>query len=291
MSKAIWSTFVSRMLETSFAVLGKLFSPLSLAHRRAHFPAFFRRLRCHRSCYRASSPLQFWLGCIFLDSLILASSAPAQGPATVGQWSAVTSWPYTAIHAHVLPNGKVMWWTGFALADNSTLWDPSTGNNTPLAKAGANIFCSGHAFLPDGTLLVAGGHVSDYVGIPNTSKYDPFSGSWTRLPDMNNARWYPTNTTLATGDVLVTSGWIDTQTGVNVEPQVWQVATSSWRNLTAAHLALPFYPFMFVAPNGKVFCAGPSQTSRYLDPSGSGTWSVVANKQLRRAELGLCRDV
>ena len=146
-----------------------------------------------------------------------------------------------------------------------------------MAKAGANIFCSGHAFLPDGTLLVAGGHVSDYVGIPNTYNYDPFSGSWTRLPDMNNGRWYPTNTTLATGDVLVTSGWIDTQTGVNVEPQVWQTATSSWRNLTAAHLALPFYPFMFVAPNGKVFCAGPSQTSRYLDPSGSGAWSVVAN--------------
>ena len=78
--KAIWSTFVSRMLETSLAVLGKLFSPLSLAHSRAHFFAFFRRLRCHRSCYRASSPLQFWLGCIFLDSLILASSAPAPGP-------------------------------------------------------------------------------------------------------------------------------------------------------------------------------------------------------------------
>ena len=97
------------------------------------------------------------------------------------------------------------------------------------------------------------------------------------LPDMNNGRWYPTNTTLPTGDVLVTSGWIDTQTGVNVEPQVWQTATSSWRNLTAAHLALPFYPFMFVAPNGKVFCAGPSQTSRYLDTSGSGAWSVVAN--------------
>ena len=194
--------------------------------------------------------------------LVGLSSVNGQDPATVGQWSAVMTWPLSAVHAHVLPTGKVLWWPAFSQGDNPTLWDPSTGNNTPLAKAGANIFCSGHAFLPDGTLLVAGGHVSDYVGIPNTYKYDPFSGSWTRLPDMNNARWYPTNTTLATGDVLVTSGWIDTQTGVNVEPQVWQVATSSWRNLTAAHLALPFYPFMFVAPNGKVFCAGPSQTSR-----------------------------
>src|SRR5438874_2592761 len=264
------------MFKTFCAVSGKSLWQSDFPHSRSKFTCFFRSLRCRRSLYRAINRLQFWLGCIFLDSLILASSAPAQDPATVGQWSAVTSWPYLAIHAHVLPNGKVMWWPGFTNGDNPTLWDPSTGTNTPLAKAGANIFCSGHAFLPDGTLLVAGGHVMDYVGIPSTNNYDPFSGSWTRLPDMNNGRWYPTNTTLATGDVLVTSGWIDTQTGVNVEPQVWQTATSSWRNLTAAHLALPFYPFMFVAPNGKVFCAGPSQTSRYLDPSGSGAWSVVA---------------
>ena len=73
---------------------------------------------------------------------------------------------------------------------------------------------------------------SNYVGIPNAYIYNPFTNNWTRLPDMNNGRWYPTNTTLPNGDVLVVSGWIDTTQGVNVEPQVWQTATSSWRNLT-----------------------------------------------------------
>ena len=75
--------------------------------------------------------------------------------------------------------------------------------------------------------------------------------------------------------MLVISGMDRYQQGVNVEPQVWQSATGSWRNLTTAHLALPFYPFMFVAPNGKVFCAGPSQTTRYLDVTGTGAWSLV----------------
>src|SRR5207248_1627451 len=42
-------------------------------------------------------------------------------------------------------------------------------------------------------------------------------------------------------------------------------------------LALPFYPFMFVAPNGKVFCAGPSQTTRYLDVTATGAWNSVGN--------------
>src|ERR1041385_9564508 len=93
---------------------------------------------------------------------------------------------------------------------------------------------------------------------------------------MNDGRWYPTGTTLSNGDVLVSSGTI--RTGVtNVEPQVWQTATGLWRNLTNAHLELPFYPYMFVAPNGKVFCAGPSQTTRYLNTTGTGAWSTVAS--------------
>src|SRR5437899_4799316 len=184
------------------------------------------------------------------------------------------TWPYKAIHANLLPTANVLFWPK---ADQAQLWNPATNSITAAATAGANIFCSGHSFLPDGRLLVGGGHVVSYVGLPNAYIYDPLANAWTRLPDMNNGRWYPTNTTLPNGDVLVISGWINATAGVNVEPQVWQSATASWRNLSTAHLALPFYPFMFVAPNSKVFCAGPSQTTRYLDVSGTGAWSSVAN--------------
>src|SRR5947207_4512880 len=208
---------------------------------------------------------------------ILSSISVAQDPSTVGQWSARTAWPYRPVHAALLPTGKVIWWPPFSYGDNPYLWDPATNTNTALPHVGANIFCVGLSLLGDGRLLIAGGHISNWTGLPNAYTFSPSDSSWTRLPDMNNGRWYPTNTTLPNGDVLVTSGWIDPRTGVNVEPQVWQVATSSWRNLTAAHPALPFYPFMFAAPNGKVFCAGPSQASRYLDTSGRGAWSVVAN--------------
>jgi Galactose oxidase-like, Early set domain/Fibronectin type III domain/Kelch motif len=217
------------------------------------------------------------LQCFALAHIVAVSSASAQDPGTVGKFSSVMTWPYMAIHAHLLPTGKVMWWPGFDDADNSQLWNPATNANTAAAKTGANIFCSGHAFLGNGQLLVGGGHVTSWVGLPDAYIYNPLNDAWTRLPDMSNGRWYPTNTTLPNGDVLVVSGWIDTTQGVNDEPQVWQSATASWRNLSAAHLALPFYPFMFVAPNGKVFCAGPSRTSRYLDVTGTGDWSSVAN--------------
>src|SRR6516164_5210253 len=59
-------------------------------------------------------------------TLLLATSAAAQDPATVGQFSAVTSWPYVAAHAHVLPTGKVLWSPQFGSGDNPYFWDPST---------------------------------------------------------------------------------------------------------------------------------------------------------------------
>jgi galactose oxidase len=124
--------------------------------------------------------------CGLITSLVaVASAANAQDPATVGEWSARVAWPYKAIHAALLPTGDVIWWPK---ADNPYLWDPATATNTPLSHAGANIFCAGQAFLPDGKLLVAGGHVTSWVGLPNAYTFDPLTSTWTRLPDMNNGR-------------------------------------------------------------------------------------------------------
>jgi hypothetical protein len=241
--------------------------------------AFYCRRNCRSSGSKWTITRVAALLSPFISLFFAAPSLRAQNSATVGQFSSVMTWPDVAVHAHVLPTGKVIWWPAFDQGDNPTLWDPSANTNTAAPQEGNNIFCSGNAFLPDGRLLVAGGHINNYVGLPKARTYNPFTNAWTQLPDMNNGRWYPTNTTLPSGDVLVVSGWIDTTQGVNVEPQVWQAATASWRNLSTAHLALPFYPFMFVAPNGKVFSAGPSQTTRYLDVSGTGAWSSVANNK------------
>ena len=137
-----------------------------------------------------------------LGLLLSLSLAKGQDPATVGQFSSVTSWPYVATHAHVLPTGKVLWWPQFGNGDNPQFWDPSTNTNSATVQTGANIFCAGHAFLADGQLIVAGGYVGNYKGIANAYRYNPFTNSWTRLPDMNNGRWYPTNTALPNGDML-----------------------------------------------------------------------------------------
>ena len=57
----------------------------------------------------------------------------------------------------------------------------------------------------------------------------------------------------------------------------------SYRNLTAAEKWLPLYPWMYLAPNGKVFNAGPNGWTSYLDPSGTGTWDQpLGADELRR---------
>jgi hypothetical protein len=212
-----------------------------------------------------------------LLAAVLATANAQTDPAQVGQWSSVQSWPYRAISAHLLPTGKVLFISYYVESKSPQIWDPATNAISSAPGTSYDLFCAGHSFLPDGQILFTGGHHGDYIGWPYTLKYNPFTNSFSPGPDMNAGRWYPNNTTLANGDVLVVSGDIDSQTNVDTLPQVWQTATGSWRNLSTALLALPLYPRMFLAPNGKVFDAGPDRLTRYLDTNGTGTWTTVAN--------------
>lgn len=198
---------------------------------------------------------------------------------TRGQWSQVVDAQVLPINMHVLPTGEVMYWQrGDAGDPYPRLWNPSTGVIRAASSPGYDVFCSGHSFLADGTLVVTGGHIADLVGLQRASVYNPLVDSWTSLPDMNAGRWYPTNTTLANGEVLVVSGAVTNVPSpvVNELPQVWQPAGATWRDLSAAQLALPLYPFMYLASNGWVFNAGPNPTTQYLDTSGTGRWIPVA---------------
>jgi hypothetical protein len=83
----------------------------------------------------------------------------------LGRWSGVESWPVVAIHLHLLPNGKVFAW---GKSGDPQVWDPAT-NTFAAIPSPVWVFCGGHAFLPDGRLLVTGGHIDDGVGLTVTS--------------------------------------------------------------------------------------------------------------------------
>ena len=204
---------------------------------------------------------------------------PPPPAAQVGRWSAYLPTPIVQLHLHLLPTGKVLSWGKFG---DAQVWDPATGVFTAV-PAPSRVFCAGHDFLPDGRLLVAGGHISDLHGLPNTNVFDPATNTWQALPPMAAGRWYPTNTTLPDGEV-VTIGGTDTAGADVTIPEVWN--GTAWRQLTTAALALPLYPRTFVAPDGRIFYAGEAQQSRYLDVTGTGQWADGPLRQFGVRDYG-----
>ena len=206
----------------------------------------------------------------------------AAGPepqATRGEWTAPFDWPVVAVHLHLLPTGDVLSW---GKTGEPQLWNPETGAFSH-APSSSRLFCSGHAFMPDGRLLVTGGHISDAHGLPDANIFDPASRVWTSVEPMRRGRWYPTSTTLADGQILTLAGRDETSTEVEI-PEVW--TGSTWRALPDAARPLPYYPRAFVAPNGLVFYAGELPQTWYLDPSGSGRWTPVAASNYGRRDYG-----
>lgn len=212
---------------------------------------------------------------LFMIWSAVPPTAQAQTPAQVGQWSLGPFWDIAPINMLVLPSGKVMFYPGNTISgDDARMWDPDTNTTTSLARAGYDLFCNGHSFLRDGSILMPGGNLqTSFYGLPNASTYNPFTNVWTRLPDMNDARWYPTTTTMGLGNVLVMTGSIDPTQGENPLPQVWEPSSGSWRDLTNAVLKIYNYSWVYTTPFRNAIVVGPRQTTRYLNISGTGTWT------------------
>jgi galactose oxidase len=232
-------------------------------------------------------------------------------PAVKGQWAPVFALPNVGIHAHVLPNGNVLMW-GRRDNPNASLdihectpfvWNPKNGTFTstpqPTRADGTkvNLFCSGHAFLPDGRLLVVGGHFADGDGLSQASLYDWNTNKWTATSPMATPngdevrRWYPTARTLPDGTVLVLSGsYVDPtqppgkQTIVADLLQVWD--NGAWNVIDQANgpplnfIGLPLYPRMHIASDGRVFMSGSNDRTLLLKTVEPGEWTDVAFRSL-----------
>jgi galactose oxidase-like protein/List-Bact-rpt repeat protein len=198
----------------------------------------------------------------------VTASFATSSRADQGEWSPPFPWPIVGVHLHLLRTGEVL---SFGKQGTPRVWNISTGQFRSVWSSYL-MFCGGHAFLPDGRLLLTGGNISHDRGLPYASIFDPGVRTLTRLPAMAQGRWYPTNTTLADGEVL-TAGGADENAVIVGIPEVWNGA--SWRKLSAANLPLPYYPWLFQSANGRVFYAGPSTSTRYLDTRGAGSWGPV----------------
>ena len=114
------------------------------------------------------------LGCIATALGRLASivaicltALPAGANNTVGAWSTVRSWPLIAVHAVLIPDGRVLTYGTSASGQQTAIfiydvWDPSqgldAGHTTLPNQTGVDIFCSSQVVLPSGgQVFIAGG--------------------------------------------------------------------------------------------------------------------------------------
>ena len=272
---------------------------------------------------------------------------------TTGKWEGPFCWPVQGTHMIHLHTGKVLIYPGhFNDPDNIEAWLWNFGNTSKncfgnkerlpdqdnpnpdpecfslIKNEESNLFCSGHAAMGDGSIVITGGHwgrpsngFGAHVGLADANIFNPKNETWSGPDDgvasMADRRWYPTVTTLPDDSMLVTSGSnrtcvggsnpgtscasdLDCEGGGECSevqiiglPEIFDsglhsgLPNSSWTSLSnTADLGIPFYPLMFVLPDGNVFFAGsefdqgnPTITSsdnRTLDLSND-TWTAVDN--------------
>ncbi len=112
-----------------------------------------------------------------LACAVLAAASPAAANNVDGAWSPVTPWPLIAVHAVLMPDGRVLSYGTKANGQQTAIdiydvWDPSEGLNaghTTLPNtSGTDIFCSSQLVLPAGSqVFIAGG--DNWTGTSTTN--------------------------------------------------------------------------------------------------------------------------
>ncbi|MFN0140425.1 MAG: galactose oxidase-like domain-containing protein [Pyrinomonadaceae bacterium] len=225
-------------------------------------------------------------------------------------WVVVANSKDMAVHAALFPNGKLLYFGGYDV-DDTHLYDTHTAQITDLPEFTpvgdqpnwTNIFCGGHAWLPDGRLLVAGGmlpNLDEEEGGPPEEQhahcgmqgggergswvFDFRRSVWSPTDDLNldpngslnsGGRWYPTLVTLHDGRVLAVGGHPDRREDFegrhnNHLPERYSAATDTW-TLLSTETESPFfsvdgYPRLHLVPGGDVFFSTVSNgLNRFFD--------------------------
>ncbi len=212
-----------------------------------------------------------------------------------GSWSSVISMPIIPVAAANLPNGKLITWAArdrYSFGGNqgktyTALFDPQTNTavESLIENTSHDMFCPGTNSLPDGRILVTGGSSSNRASI-----YDPFNGQWSSTDDLNITRGYHSNVTTAGGaSFLIGGSWSGGEGGKNAE--IWTEKTG-WYELQGVPVEVitdginstqnpkhdDYFPWLFTAPNGKIFHAGPSAEMHWIDPEGVGSYTSAGTR-------------
>ena len=185
-----------------------------------------------------------------------------------------------AVHAALLHTGDVLFFAGSsndpdrhnAHQYGTTVWRyPGADQQRPDTPV--DLFCVGHAFLPDGRLLAAGGtqQYDPFLGLTQSIAFDPATRTWQPQQEMHGGRWYPSLLGLGDGHVLAVSG-LDGTSQLNLVPETFD-GTGWTKRPESAHW--PMYGHLFLLADGRVFYSG----GQYGDNNGvrPAVWNLATD--------------
>ncbi|OEJ26740.1 galactose oxidase [Streptomyces agglomeratus] len=117
----------------------------------------------------------------------------------------------------------------------------------------------------------------DFQGIRDAYEFDPVAEKYITVDPMNEARWYPTLTTLEDGKVLSLSGLDEIGQIVPGKDEIYDPATKKWE-YTGVVRKFPTYPAIFLMNNGKLFYSGSNAGYGPADEGREpGVWDLETN--------------
>jgi Kelch motif len=191
----------------------------------------------------------------------------------------VGTWTVTGKMALIDDDGSSHWGKATLLLDGrvlvvhdggiSELYDPDSGTWAATAPLTPPVDIPTPVTLPDGKVLVAGGHDTDRDG-DRAALYDPATGTWTATGTMGTPRLEHLVVPLLDGRVLVVGGGFDDQEDTSAE--VYDPDTGTWAatgSMLKTHTRFP----ATVLDDGRVL-VGDADGAELYDPD-TGTWTIA----------------
>ncbi|MGL4610561.1 MAG: galactose oxidase-like domain-containing protein [Trueperaceae bacterium] len=241
---------------------------------------------------------------------------PASEAFIKGSWGEVFDWQgLVATHLSNLPDGRVLSWSSWDKTkqggskddykENTTgyIWNPVDNSFVEMNNPEHDMFCAGLAMLPNGDLVAAGG--GNETNLYKTSVFEVANGKyqWRAGPQTNRDHWYGTAVAMPNGSVFLTMGsdkaWNSTEVLANpTSPSgTWDMLDTANTNALLptmggerADIPQPddpsssdyevknWYPYLNVAPNGKLFSSGPTPRLYEFDLAGEGDVTQVGSR-------------
>ncbi|GAB2822929.1 radical copper oxidase GlxA [Streptomyces daliensis] len=117
----------------------------------------------------------------------------------------------------------------------------------------------------------------DFQGIKDAYEFDPVAERYITVDPMNEARWYPTLTTLEDGKVLSVSGLDEIGQVVPGKNEIYDPDTKKWSYLPRTRF-FPTYPSLHLTDDNELFYSGANAGYGPADKGRTpGIWNLETN--------------